>query len=555
MKVRGIHIVLILGMLVAIFGSYSNHWDNTFHFDDRHTIQTNTHIRSLDNWKSFFTDSKTYSALPLNTSYRPLCTLSVAIDAHFSGDGEELDPFYFHLTNFGGHLLLTFLLIILFYYWLPVEVSKDSKLTISILGAALFGVHAMGPETITYISSRSDSLSTLWSVITLLVFILFPKWRKYQLFMVPFFIAFLFKQTAIVIPLLIFFYLVIVENAKYEGSFSQAFMKAFMTTIPSLIMAVGLYVFNTKMTPDTFAVGEITPFQYAISQPFVITRYFTSFFLPFDLSADTDWKTISSIFDFRFLVGFIFLVLSLLTIVRMSIDKKLAPLSYALLWFFICVAPTSSILPLAEVMNDHRVYFSNVALSFALVYAIYLTLNYFRGKGKKPGQDISVSNNPIFIGLCAIIILANAFGTYQRNEVWENSNTLWKDVTLKSPRNPRGLMNYGLTLVEEQPWLAMAYYDASHEMQPIYVYLHINYGVLKSRLGYPSRDIEYHYEKALFHNYPGNPDPYFYYSNWLLSKYRIAEAKIACKQALEISPNHAGAIRIDRFIKNNYPTY
>ncbi len=536
-------------MLLGIFGSYSNHWDNSFHFDDRHTIQNNTHIRSLDKLERFFTDSQTYSSLPLNTSYRPLCTLSVAIDAHMSG--EELDPWYFHLTNFGGHLLLSILLILLFYQWLPVEVSRENKLTISILAAALFGMHTMGPETITYISSRSDSLSTLWSIITLLVFILFPKWRKFQLFIIPFFIAFLFKQTAIVIPLLIFFYLVIVENAKYEGSFTQAFSKAFKTTIPSIIVAIGLYIFNTKMTPDTFAVGEITPFQYLVTQPFVLARYFSSFFFPFDLSADADWYILPSILDVRFLVGFIFLVVMLLLIIRMSINKKTAPLSYALLWFFVCVAPTSSILPLSEVMNDHRVYFSNIALCFVVVYGIFLAINYFSSKEKETLQK----TNPILIGLSSLIILANAYGTFQRNEVWDTASTLWEDVTNKSPRNARGLMNYGLTLVNDEPWLAMAYYNKSYEIQPVYVYLHINYGVLKKRLGYPSREIEYHFEKAIRHNYPGNPDPYVYYADWLLSVYRITEAKSVCKTALEISPNHARALHLNRFMTNTYPNY
>lgn len=489
MKLKGIHIALLIGMLVSIFASYSNHWDNEFHFDDRHTIQKNTHIRSLDDWTKFFTDSQTYSALPLNTSYRPLCTLSVAIDAAMSG--EKLDPFYFHLTNFGGHLLLSLLLILLFYQWLPIEVSRDNKITIAILAAALFGVHTMGVETITYISSRSDSLSTLWSIITLLVFILFPKHRKYQLFVIPFFIAFLFKQTAIVIPLLLFFYLVIVENAKYIGSFSQAFTKAFKTTIPSIIMAVLLYVFNTKMTPDTFAVGETTSFEYLVTQPFVIARYFCSFFFPFDLSADADWFPIPSVLDLRLLVGLVFLVVMLLLIIKMSFNKKTAPLSYALLWFFICLAPTSSILPLSEVMNDHRPYFSNVALCFAAVYGIFLVLNYFSKK-----EESAVSNSsPLLIGLCSLLILGNAYGSYQRNIVWQDSSSLWKDVTIKSPRNARGLMNYGLTLVKDEPWLAMAYYDSSNEIQPIYVYLHINYAVLKNKLGYPTRDVEFHFEK------------------------------------------------------------
>src|SRR6266550_6507658 len=41
----------------------------------------------------------------------------------------------------------------------------------------------------------------------------------------------------------------------------------------------------------------------------------------------------------------------------------------------------------------------------------------------------------------------NGYATFQRNKVWNTEETLWRDVTIKSPRNPRGLMNYGNTLM------------------------------------------------------------------------------------------------------------
>src|SRR5205814_6771888 len=50
---------------------------------------------------------------------------------------------------------------------------------------------------------------------------------------------------------------------------------------------------------------------------------------------------------------------------------------------------------------------------------------------------------------CAILLVlgTSGFATFQRNKVWQTEETLWRDVTIKSPQNGRGLMNYGNTLM------------------------------------------------------------------------------------------------------------
>jgi hypothetical protein len=50
---------------------------------------------------------------------------------------------------------------------------------------------------------------------------------------------------------------------------------------------------------------------------------------------------------------------------------------------------------------------------------------------------------------CALVLLAFAAGTWERNKVWRTEESLWYDVTLKSPYNGRGLMNYGLTQMQK----------------------------------------------------------------------------------------------------------
>src|SRR5215831_10340869 len=66
-------------LVVAIFAAYANHFHNSFHFDDAHTIVNNAAIRELKNIPLFFGDARSFSSLPSNQSYRPLVTTLLTI--------------------------------------------------------------------------------------------------------------------------------------------------------------------------------------------------------------------------------------------------------------------------------------------------------------------------------------------------------------------------------------------------------------------------------------------------------------------------------------------
>jgi hypothetical protein len=117
MKNRVLFLAVVFAMLLGLIATYANHFNNDFHFDDGHTIVANSYIKSLSNTWLFFFDGRTGSVLPANQTYRPLFSLSVAIDHAIAGG---LKPFYFHLSR-----VLLFLCSVLCVYLLPI-VSYDS---------------------------------------------------------------------------------------------------------------------------------------------------------------------------------------------------------------------------------------------------------------------------------------------------------------------------------------------------------------------------------------------------------------------------------------------
>ena len=80
----------------AIVLAYSNSLHNSFHFDDHHIIVNNVYIRSLHNIPLFFRDAHTFSTRADHATYRPLVTLTYAVDYAVAG---SLNPLPFHVTQ------------------------------------------------------------------------------------------------------------------------------------------------------------------------------------------------------------------------------------------------------------------------------------------------------------------------------------------------------------------------------------------------------------------------------------------------------------------------
>src|SRR6266849_6789377 len=146
--------VLFLGLLAV----YSDHFHNSFHFDDAHTIETNAAIRELRNIPLFFRDATTFSALPSNQSYRPLVSTLLALDYKFGGG---VQPFWFHLSIFALYVALTLLLAFVIYRVLEIVAPSSPNLWIALAAAAWYGLHPANADTVNYIISSSEIISTL----------------------------------------------------------------------------------------------------------------------------------------------------------------------------------------------------------------------------------------------------------------------------------------------------------------------------------------------------------------------------------------------------------
>src|SRR5438477_3376766 len=125
-------------LLIVLVAAYANHFHNSFHFDDAHTIVNNAAIRELRNIPLFFRDATTFSALPSNQSYRPLVSTLLAIDYRLGGG---VQPFWFHLSIFALFVALVLLLAFVVYRVLEIVTPSSANLWIAGAAAAWYGLH------------------------------------------------------------------------------------------------------------------------------------------------------------------------------------------------------------------------------------------------------------------------------------------------------------------------------------------------------------------------------------------------------------------------------
>lgn len=522
-------------LLIAVMAAYSNHFHNGFHFDDVHTIVNNIYIRDLGNIPLFFKDGTTFSSLPSNQSYRPAVSATLALD-YWMGKG---DVFYFHLSAF---ILFLVQGVFMFFFYLKIFISARNTANAGI--AALFAVswymlHPANAETINYIIARSDSMSTLAIVASFVIFTYSSTGRKRHLYLIPVAIGLLAKPSTLVfVPLLFFYVLLFEENMAFADMFKAdsrlKITAAFRKTAPAFILCLIIFLFVRRMDPPTWTPGGSSMFSYVITQPFVVLHYFTTFFLPVNLSADTDWTTLPGILDGRFFLGILFVFGMLYAAVAASGDEKTRPISFGILWFFISLLPTS-LIPLAEVMNDHRVFLPYVGLALSVCRTVNLAVERFK-LSFAAGKNFHRSAAAVML----VILVFYARGTYERNKVWKTDETLWRDVVEKSPKNGRGLMNYGLALMEKADYRgAETQFIKALELTPQYSYLHINLGILKDATGAPA-EAERYFRNAISFG-PNYPECYLYYARFLKNHGRSDEAIGNLKKALELSPGHMDA--------------
>ncbi len=430
--------ILIIALLTAV--SYSNTFSSSFHFDDRYAIFEDRAIRDIGN---------IIPTILKDVFNRPLLRLTFALNYHFG----EFDLFGYHLTNLLLHITASisvyFLSGLLFRRFVQDHDSRDSG-AFSLMAGLVFALHPVQTGSVTYIASRSAVLATLFYLFAVILFITgFEKkgLTKASLYFGAFFSFFLgigVKETVLTLPFIIVllsFYLITLQSRParqdlwYGGNRTDIIVcGVWLLTLPAYVLVKYISVQHAIPVDTRFAPGEILPpYQYLLTElNVVIFHYLGWLFFPVggahadpDIHAETSFMDISTIFAAVIIAGLLYIAIRSL--------KKRPIVSFAILWYFITLIPTSSVFPLGDLAVERHLYLPSIG--FALISSYFLI----------KARALLPVNLKLVLYLIPILL---AVMTLKTNLAWKSEVTLWEDAAAKSPDKVRVLGNRAFAYFE-----------------------------------------------------------------------------------------------------------
>ncbi|MBI4963496.1 MAG: hypothetical protein HY913_09490 [Desulfomonile tiedjei] len=144
--------------------------------------------------------------------YRPLASLSYSLDYFFW----HLEPFGFQLTNLSLHILVSVLVVFL------LRSLSRGDVAAAWIGGLIFATHPILVESVPAIDRRHDMLAAMFLIMSLLAFVRCRRRREWGGFflilsIVSYVLALAAKETAIILPFVLFLYSLIFHDGSHSG--------------------------------------------------------------------------------------------------------------------------------------------------------------------------------------------------------------------------------------------------------------------------------------------------------------------------------------------------
>jgi hypothetical protein len=364
-----------------------------FHFDDYNVI---VNYPTVHSWSALFERASGGVRALLKASY----TLNWTIDS---------GPLGFHLVNIALHATNAVLL-----YLIGKRLIPDNVRNYSLLPALLFALHPMQTEAVTYISGRSSSLMATFYLSALMVYLRGAHWTWSCLL---FFLALATRETAVTLPAA----LLLIEVCRGTDWRTIARRQGAHWAI---LAAGGVFILLNDRYYDLIAYGfgERNLHDNLLTQIAGISYLVWHLVSLADLNIDPALPTISEWTSTLALQAGLLLALLALGLYNL---RRRPWLAFGILWFFLQLAPTNSIVPRLDVANDRQVYLACWGLFFALASTI---------------------ETPRLVAVALCLVFAGA--SVLRQLDYADEITLWEASVRSSPWNARAHNNLGFAYYE-----------------------------------------------------------------------------------------------------------
>jgi Tfp pilus assembly protein PilF len=340
------------------------------------------------------------------------------------------------------------------------------------------------------------------------------------------------KEIAFTLPAMIVLY----EVLFFKGEIKSRVLSLVPFILTMLIIPASL-IFSVDLdggvgTPTRLAT-DMPRLDYLFTEFRVIITYLRLIFFPVGQNLDYDYPLYHSIFDPEVSLSFLALLTIGLTVIysfwRYRITQPLIKvIFFGTAWFFATISIESSIIPIVDVIFEHRIYLPSLGIFLVISILLVMIIERCRQKWVE---------GAIYLSVIVIALLLTGL-TYSRNKVWNDELTLWQDVVNKSPGKARGITNLGVAYSEEGNLdRSIKYYKKAISVDPSYDLAYSNLGSAYFDKGFIDESIK-EFRNAININ-PANADFYNNLGSAYLAKGFIGEAIEAYRNAVNINQSSA----------------
>jgi tetratricopeptide (TPR) repeat protein len=399
--------------------------------------------------------------------------LSFALNYRFGG----LETFGYHVVNVGIHiingLLVCWLAFLLLSNPLVSSGDKDgrAKYWLALGAGLLFVSHPVQTQAVTYIVQRLTSMAAMFYLLAVCFYI---KGRYlhaagegrghlwyYAGVAISGLAAFLSKEISFTLPLM----LLMVEFFFIRRD-KRINKRLIIFGLSGLVLAIAIgLIFRLAPTRETDDIGR---WQYLITQFRVIVTYLRLLVVPVNQNLDYDFALSRSLWEIKTLLSGMFL-LGLLSL-GVWLYRRSRLISFGIFWFFLALSVESSIIPIRDVIFEHRMYLPLAGYCLVLAGIFY----HFKDR-IKPRMAVII---------WAALIVGLGASAYARNQVWRDDLLLWHDTVTKSPDKARPHDARGKALMERgNHQLAEKDFIRALKIDPAYANAWYNLGYLREMKG------------------------------------------------------------------------
>jgi tetratricopeptide (TPR) repeat protein len=535
-------------VVLAAWVVYARSFSGPFILDDEWSITTNPTIHHFGSALSPPPDK--------GTGGRPLLNLTFALN--YAQDG--LNVWGYHAFNLFIHALAGLVLFGIVRRTLAsLDATRGSEISnlrfeigadatpLALAIAMIWVVHPLQTEAVTYISQRAESLMGLFYLLTLYCFILGVEGREQAsgirrqasesirpsssclwpvasgLWFAGSILACLLgamcKEIIVTAPVMVLLY----DRTFAAGSFREAWRLRWRYYLGLACTWLLLACLMTHLGQRSIGFDQgVTWWNYALTSCQSVVLYLKLAIWPHPLVFDYGANIIQQATE---ALPYALILAVLLAAVAMAL-RYWPAIGFAGAWFFVILAPTSSVIPLADQpMAEHRMYLSLAAVVTLGVLGVYAWM------GRRS------------LILFAAVAAGLGWLSVERNKDYLTAQAIWSDTVAKRPDNARARYNLGNALHDIPGRLpdAVAQFEAAVQFHPDSSLAHYNFANILNDAGRIPEAIA-QYDEALRLD-PNNAQAHNNLGSALLINLpgRLPDAISHFEKALQINPHYAEA--------------